>query len=68
MNGLSEELSSEEEEAEVAGQPRDRPIPKQQTKPAPGLRKRPQNTTKSAAITKHQVRSTVVKMIVCVCV
>lgn len=57
-DGLSEELSSDEEEAEVAGHPRDRLVPNHQTKPAPGLRKRLQNATESAAATKHQVRST----------
>ncbi|KAB5536898.1 hypothetical protein PHYPO_G00112610 [Pangasianodon hypophthalmus] len=54
VDGPSEELSSEEEEVEVAGQPRDRLIPNQQTKPAPGLRKRLQNATESVATTKHQ--------------
>lgn len=58
VDGLSEELSSEEEEVEVAGQSGDRLIPGQQTKPAPGLRKRLQSATKSATSTKHQVRST----------
>ncbi|XP_058229701.1 putative homeodomain transcription factor 1 isoform X2 [Hemibagrus wyckioides] len=53
-DGLSEELSSDEEEAEVAGHPRDRLVPNHQTKPAPGLRKRLQNATESAAATKHQ--------------
>lgn len=57
MDGRSEEFSSEEEEVEVAGQPTDRLGPSQQTTLAPGLRKRLQNATKSAATTKHQVRS-----------
>ncbi|XP_027032153.1 putative homeodomain transcription factor 1 isoform X1 [Tachysurus fulvidraco] len=57
VDGLSEELSSDEEEAEVAGKLRDGLIPKQsskQIKPAPGLRKRLQNATESSANTKHQ--------------
>ncbi|XP_060766879.1 putative homeodomain transcription factor 1 isoform X2 [Neoarius graeffei] len=53
VNGLSEELSSEEEEVEVTAQPRDRLLPNQQTKPAPGLRKRLQNATETAATTKE---------------
>lgn len=57
VDGLSEELSSEEEEVEIAGQPRDLLIPNTQTKPASGLRKRLQNATDSAASTKHQVRT-----------
>ncbi|XP_017305703.1 putative homeodomain transcription factor 1 isoform X1 [Ictalurus punctatus] len=54
VDGLSEELSSEEEEVEVAGQPRDRLLLNQHTTPAPGLRKRLQNAKESAATTKHQ--------------
>ncbi|KAK3512905.1 hypothetical protein QTP70_028987 [Hemibagrus guttatus] len=50
-DGLSEELSSDEEEA---GHLRNRLVPNHQTKPAPGLRKRLQNATESAATTKHQ--------------
>lgn len=57
VDGLSEELSSEEEEVEVAGQLRDRLLLNQHTTPAPGLRKRLQNAKESAATTKHQVRS-----------
>lgn len=67
VDGLSEELSSEEEEVEL-GQPRDRLIPNNQTKRASGLRKRHQNATESAASTQHQVRSVDFAQLTCVSV
>ncbi|TSY83930.1 6-phosphofructo-2-kinase/fructose-2,6-bisphosphatase 2 [Bagarius yarrelli] len=54
VDGLSEELSSEEEEAEEAIQPGDGLLSNQQFKPACGLRKRFQNGAESTAAAKHK--------------
>ncbi|KAG9260569.1 putative homeodomain transcription factor 1 isoform X1 [Astyanax mexicanus] len=60
VDGLSEDLSSDEEEGEEGERPRDRLIPPAQAKPAPGLRKRLCNakTTKCPPVpnTQHPVK------------
>ncbi|KAI4890159.1 hypothetical protein NFI96_033007, partial [Prochilodus magdalenae] len=56
VDGLSEDFSSEEEEGEETEGARGRFIPPAQAKPAPGLRKRLPNVTKSSsALSTHQV-------------
>ncbi|XP_036415443.1 putative homeodomain transcription factor 1 [Colossoma macropomum] len=57
VDGLSEDLSSEEEEGEDIERARGKLIPPVQTKPAPGLRKRLRIANKSSSthIKQHQV-------------